>query len=79
MMVVKVICKVKSEFAQKNQKNTCAFMEDFRKLGSTDFRNSPYVRDDGKTFVHLSLYKNENIQKKDVGRGIVQGLPTATG
>ena len=36
----------------------------FPKLDSTDFRYSAYVCDDRKTFVHLSMYKNENIQKK---------------
>jgi hypothetical protein len=39
-------------------------MKDFRNLGSADFRYSAYVCDDGKTFVHLSMYKNEDIQKK---------------
>ena len=64
MIVVKVTYKVKLEFALKNQENICAFMKDFRNLDSADFRYSAYVCDDGKTFVHLSMYKNEDIQKK---------------
>lgn len=64
MIAVKVTYKVKSEFAPKNQENIRAFMNDFRKLNCSDFRYSAYVCDDGKTFVHLSMYKNENIQKK---------------
>ncbi len=63
MIAVKVTYKVKSEFALKNQENIRAFMEDFHKLDNTDFRYSAYVCDDGKTFVHLSMYKNEDIQK----------------
>jgi hypothetical protein len=64
MIVVKVTYTVKSEFVQKNEENIRAFMKDFRKLNSAGFRYSAYVCDDKKTFVHLSMYKNEEIQKQ---------------
>ena len=64
MIVVKVTYTVKSEFAPKNQENIRALVKDFRNLDSAGFRYSAYVCDDGKTFVHLSMYKNEDIPKK---------------
>ena len=64
MISVKVTYTVKSEFVLKNQENINSFMEDFRKLNSNDFRYIAYVGDDGKTFIHLSMYKNEEIQKQ---------------
>lgn len=64
MIAVKVTYTVKSEFAPKNQENIRAFMNDFRKLNCSDFRYSAYVCDDKNTFVHLSMYKNEEIQKQ---------------
>lgn len=38
-------------------------MKDFKTLGN-DFRYTIFTLADGKTFVHLSQYKNEEIQKK---------------
>lgn len=64
MIIVKVTYTVKSEFVLKNQENINSFMKDFRKINSTDFRYTAYVGDDGKTFMHLSIYKNEEIQKQ---------------
>ena len=79
MIAVKVTYTVKSEFAPKNQENILTCMKDFRNLNSADFRYSAYVCDDGKTFVHLSMYKNEDIQKKVLACGFVQNIPAATG
>ena len=64
MINVKVTYTVKSEFVPKNQENINSFMKDFRKLNSDDFRYLVYLRDDGKTFMHLSMYKDEEIQKQ---------------
>ena len=63
MITVKVTYTVKPEFVQKNQENINLFMDDFRSLNSTDFQYASYLCGDGKTFVHLSHYKNEDIQK----------------
>jgi hypothetical protein len=64
MIVVKVTYTVKSEFVQQNHENINRFMVDFKKMDSNDFRYTSYLYGDGKTFVHLSHYKNKEIQKR---------------
>ncbi|SFF00854.1 hypothetical protein SAMN05518672_11427 [Chitinophaga sp. CF118] len=63
MITVKVTYTVKSAFISQNQENINLFMDEFRKIGSKDFRYTVYLCEDGKTFVHLSHYQNEEIQK----------------
>lgn len=56
-----VTYQVKPEYAAKNKKNIQLFLEDFKKL-SPDFLYKVYTKDDNRTFVHFSSYKNEQIQ-----------------
>lgn len=63
MIIVKVTYTVQLDFVQKNQENINLFMVDFKKMNTDDFRYVSYLCGDGKTFVHLSHYKNEEIQK----------------
>lgn len=64
MIVVNVSYTVKPEFVQKNQENINAFMADFKKMNKNDFRYQVYLKEDGRTFVHFSHFKDEEIQKK---------------
>lgn len=64
MIIVKVTYTVKPDFAQKNQENINLFMNAFKELNNQDFRYVSYVCEDGKTFVHISHYRNEKIQKQ---------------
>lgn len=64
MIFVKVTYTVKPEFIQKNQENINSFMTDFKKMNSNEFRYTVFLGDDGKTFIHLSMYQNEAIQKR---------------
>lgn len=64
MITVKVTYTVKSDFVQQNQENIQLFMVDFKKMNSNEFRYVSYLCNDGKTFVHLSHYENEEIQKR---------------
>lgn len=64
MIIVKVTYTVKPNFVNKNKENIQLFMEDFQKLNTNDFLYTIYSCEDGKTFVHLSHYKNEGIQKQ---------------
>lgn len=64
MITVKVTYTVKPEFVNKNQENINRFMDDFKKMDTGDFRYMSYVCGDGKTFVHISHYKNKEIQKQ---------------
>lgn len=59
MITVKVTYTVKAAFKNQNQENIRTFMEDFSKLPA-DFRYTVYTT--GNTFIHLSNYKNEEIQ-----------------
>lgn len=63
MINVKVTYTVKPGFAAKNNENIQQFMKDFKTLGN-DFRYTVFSSTDGNTFIHLSQYKNEDIQKK---------------
>ena len=64
MIFVKVTYTVKNEFIQQNQENINLFMTDFKKLNSDEFRYNVFLGNDGKTFIHLSMYQNEAIQKR---------------
>ncbi|WP_028981675.1 hypothetical protein [Sporocytophaga myxococcoides] len=64
MIVVKVTYAVKPEFADKNRENIALFLEDFSQLNGEDFRYNVYESEDRKTFMHLSHYRNEAIQKE---------------
>lgn len=62
MISVKVTYTVKPGFVQKNKENINSFIKDFRELKNSDFRYTAFLSGDGKTFIHLSMYKNEEIQ-----------------
>ncbi len=64
MIIVKVTYTLKFDFVIKNQENIDAFIKDFKKIGSNDFRYIAYVGEDGKTFTHISMYQNAAIQKQ---------------
>ncbi|WP_210416921.1 hypothetical protein [Echinicola soli] len=44
--------------------NIKSFMSDFKKMDTGIFNYVSYLCEDGRTFVHLSHYKNEHIQKQ---------------
>lgn len=64
MIIVKVTYTVKPDFILKNKENIDVFLNDFKKIKSSEFRYIVYLGDDGKTFIHLSMYQNESIQKQ---------------
>lgn len=64
MIIVKVTYTVKQEFVAENRDNISAFMKDFREMDNTGFRYNVYLCEDGKTFVHLSHYNYEDVQKQ---------------
>jgi hypothetical protein len=63
MISVKVTYTVKQGFVATNKQNIQQFMNDFKTLGN-DFRYTVFAAADGKTFIHLSQYKDEAIQKQ---------------
>ena len=64
MITVKVSYTVKPNFVENNKVNINLFLEDFKKMNASHFRYSVYLKEDGVTFVHLSSYINEDIQKE---------------
>jgi hypothetical protein len=63
MIIVKVTYTVNADYSARNQENIDQFMVSFRALGRDDFRYTAFKLNDNKTFVHLSVYKNEQIQQ----------------
>ena len=62
MISVKVSYTVNPDFVAQNKANIKIFLEEFKKLNPSDFKYEVFLCDDGITFLHLSSYKNEEIQ-----------------
>lgn len=58
-----VTYKIKAEFVERNKANIEKFIKDFEELDSSEFQYNVFTKQDGLTFVHHSIYKNERIQK----------------
>lgn len=63
-IAVKVSYTIADDYVADNKKNIAAFLEAFKKLDSKAFLYSVYVLADGKTFVHISQYRDEKIQQQ---------------
>ncbi|WP_316765993.1 hypothetical protein [Pedobacter frigiditerrae] len=63
MISVKVSYTVKPEFAAQNKQNINAFLTDFKQLKQLKFLYNVYLQDDGLTFLHISMYENEEVQQ----------------
>lgn len=64
MITVKVSYTVKPAFVIRNKQNIHTFLMDFKQMNAADFRYNIYLMDDGLTFVHFTMYKNEAVQKE---------------
>lgn len=64
MISVIVTYQIKTEFVEQNKINIHNFFSDFKKLDASQFEYKVFTKADGVTFVHHSLYKNEEIQKE---------------
>jgi hypothetical protein len=62
MISVSVTYSVKPEFVELNKQNIAVFLSDFKELRSTIFFYNVYVKQDGLTFVHFSMYECAEIQ-----------------
>lgn len=63
MIVVKVTYTVKEEYIDTNRQMIEKFLADFKKLDGSRFLYSVFQADDADTFVHLSQYKDQEIQQ----------------
>lgn len=64
MISVMVSCKVKQGFIDQNKANIANFFKDFKQLDASKFQYHVFCKQDGLTFVHHSMYQDEEIQKK---------------
>lgn len=63
MIVVKVEYTVNEKYVETNKQLIEAFLRDFKELDHTEFLYSVFRTQGGNTFVHLSQYKNPQIQQ----------------
>lgn len=64
MIAVKVNYTVKPEYVETNKQNVKAFMTEFANLNNNEFKYIVHVGADGRTFYHISMYQNSEIQKE---------------
>jgi len=62
MISVKVSYTVKPEFVAQNKQNISIFLADFKKIITNNFLYNVYLQEDGITFLHISMYENEETQ-----------------
>ena len=59
MTSTKVEYTIKAEFAEQNKQNIQAVMDELRALGDTGVWYSSAVKEDGKSFVHVVVARDE--------------------
>jgi len=59
MRAVKVEYTVKPEYVTTNKANIQKVMDELRSLGNTGILYSTYIKEDGVSFVHFSIHKDE--------------------
>mgnify|MGYP006150320171 CR=1 FL=1 len=62
MIAVQVTYKVKADFVEENKTNISAFLADFKEMHTTRFLYHVYVKEDGLTFIHVSMYESADMQ-----------------
>ncbi|WP_164109698.1 MULTISPECIES: hypothetical protein [Sphingobacterium] len=63
MIVVKVTYTVKEGYINTNKELIRTFLQNFEMLDKTLFQYSVFLAADGATFIHISQYKNKEIQE----------------
>lgn len=64
MINVIVTYSVPENFVEQNIANIATFLEDFKQLDQSKFSYRILQKNDGRIFVHISKYENEEIQKQ---------------
>lgn len=64
MINVIVSYRVPKEFIETNKANIEAFLNDFASLNQSEFSYQVLQKEDEQSFVHISKYKNPEIQKE---------------
>ncbi len=64
MITVQVTYKVAPAFIEQNKSNISAFLDEFKRMQTSNFLYHVYVKEDAVTFVHVAMYENIEIQEK---------------
>lgn len=64
MKIVKVTYTVNPAFAATNQENVKKFVNDIKALNNPAIRYISYLAGDGKTFIHIGAFANDEAQKQ---------------
>jgi hypothetical protein len=64
MKIVKVTYTVNKGFVATNQENVKKFVKDIEALNNPAIRYISYLAGDGKTFIHIATFDNEEAQKQ---------------
>src|ERR1700686_3967211 len=59
MKIVRVYYTTTAEFAPRNQENIAAIVNELKALNHPGIQYSTYLLPDGKTFMHLDHFENE--------------------
>jgi len=59
MKTVKVEYTVRDDYVETNKQNINAVMAELRSLGDKGVQYSAFLKDDGKTFVHFAMSRDE--------------------
>lgn len=63
MIAVQVTYKINADFVEHNKRNIAAFLNDFKEMRDSNFLYHVYFKEDGVTFVHVSMYESQEIQQ----------------
>jgi hypothetical protein len=64
MKIVKVTYTVNPGFVATNQENVKKFVKDIAALNNQAIRYISYLAGDGKTFIHIGAFDNDEAQKQ---------------
>lgn len=59
MKIMQIQYTAKDDFVQRNKENIAKVMADLRALSPVGFRYASFLKEDGKTFVHLVIFNDE--------------------
>jgi hypothetical protein len=59
MKIVRVHYTTTAEFAPRNKENIASIVNELKALNHTGIQYSTYILSDGKTFMHLDHFENE--------------------
>lgn len=63
MKAVKVQYTVRADYVETNKQNIKAVVSELRNMGDTGVKYSVFIEEDGNSFVHLSILRDEAASK----------------